>query len=340
MDPHAVKADPATTAMVAMALLRCQGGLQNGKYSRQLKSALMYLIEQTEEASPNALNITNITGTQIQSKLGQNIDVALTSQFFTNVVDYIQDPQLKARVKKCNQICVEKIQTAQADNGSTKGAGWAGVLQSAFATNALETAKDKGVNVDEKKLNKARDYQKKNINTETGIAKTDDGAGVMLYSISSSSRASAKEARVAKEKISAAKIAGKIKSTEVNADNLMDAGMSESEAIKYETAYKVNRAANQQAQREEVMSGFGNNGGEEFLSHLQTGEGMIMSKDQQWKQWYNNVSGKLLSAQNNDGSWNGHHCITSPVFCTATCLLILSVNNDIEKLMAMGKEKN
>ncbi len=28
-----------------------------------------------------------------------------------------------------------------------------------------------------------------------------------------------------------------------------------------------------------------------------------------------------------------------PVFCTAACLLILSVNNDVEQLMSMGKHQ-
>jgi len=78
------------------------------------------------------------------------------------------------------------------------------------------------------------------------------------------------------------------------------------------------------------MDGFGSNGGEEFLSYLQTGEGMVIGKDNGWPQWYDNISGRKLKILNNDGSWNGHHCITSPVFCTAISLLILSINNDIE----------
>ncbi|CAN5457877.1 hypothetical protein BH11BAC1_BH11BAC1_18720 [soil metagenome] len=59
-----------------------------------------------------------------------------------------------------------------------------------------------------------------------------------------------------------------------------------------------------------------------------------MSRDADWKKWYSNISGRLVKIQNDDGSWNGHHCITSPVFCTATALLILSVNNDIDHLTA------
>jgi hypothetical protein len=132
-----------------------------------------------------------------------------------------------------------------------------------------------------------------------------------------------------------AKREGKLSKNDViTADNLKKAGVAPSKAMKLATAYDINVAAADMAQRDEVLSGFGNNGGEEFLSFLQTGEGMIIAKDNGWKKWYDNTTGRLLSIQNQDGSWNGHHCITSPVFCTATCLLVLSVNNDVEKLTA------
>ena len=115
-------------------------------------------------------------------------------------------------------------------------------------------------------------------------------------------------------------------------------GFSESESEKYATAYEVYESAKVTAQRNDVMDGFGSNGGEEFLSYLQTGESMIINKDTEWKQWYDNISGRMIKIQNEDGSWNGHHCITSPVFCTATSLLILSVNNDLERLTQLGRE--
>jgi hypothetical protein len=44
-----------------------------------------------------------------------------------------------------------------------------------------------------------------------------------------------------------------------------------------------------------------------------------------------------LSIQEKNGNWQGHHCITSPVFCTATCLLILSVNNDVKSLLTLSE---
>ena len=110
----------------------------------------------------------------------------------------------------------------------------------------------------------------------------------------------------------------------------MIAGYGASQSKNLSTAFQVNEAAKAEVVKGEVMSGFGNNGGEEFLSFLMTGESMLMQGGDSWKKWYDMMSGKLVNIQNQDGSWNGHHCITSPVFCTATCLLILSIHNDMQ----------
>lgn len=340
VDPHSVQTDPATTAMVAMALLRSNSTLQSGPYSYQLKRALNYLLNAVETSSAMSLNITDQQGTQIQIKLGANIDVILTSQFLSNVLEYAEyDSDLKARIKKSLNTCVAKIQRAQDSNGSTQGSGWAGVLQSSFASNALEAAQAQGVAVDDKVLERSREFQKRNYDAKTGGVNTDMGAGIMLYSVTGSARASAKESRRAEEAIEKAKRDGKLEpSAPVSAENLSSIGFSKDEAMKYSTAYNVYQSAKVRAQSAEVMDGFGSNGGEEFLSYLQTGESMIIGKDNAWTQWYDNIAGRMLRIQNDDGSWSGHHCITSPVFCTATCLLILSVNNDVERLIKQGSK--
>lgn len=339
MDPHAVQPDPATTSMVAMAILRSGSTLHTGPYSKQLSAALTYLLTTIEMTPPDNLNITHLQGTQIQTKLGANIDVILTAQFLSNLLPYLEDqPQLHARVKQNLNTCVTKIQQAQDPNGSTSGSGWAGVLQSSFASNALEAAQAQGAAVDAEGLERSRAFQKNNYNAKTGDVNTALGAGIMLYSVTGSARASAKEARKVEEEISKAKQDGRLApNAPATAENLSKIGFAEDEAIKYSTAYEVYQSAKVQAQKEDVMQGFGNNGGEEFLSYLQTGEGLIISKDTTWKNWYDNISGRMLSIQNDDGSWSGHHCITSPVFCTATCLLILSINKDVDALMELGK---
>jgi hypothetical protein len=92
----------------------------------------------------------------------------------------------------------------------------------------------------------------------------------------------------------------------------------------------INQQSKGQSQREDVMQGFGSNGGEELISYLMTGESILMHGNaNEWKPWYDLMSKKIITIQKNDGSWQGHHCITSPVFCTAAALMILSIQNEL-----------
>src|SRR5262249_15006755 len=152
--------------------------------------------------------------------------------------------------------------------------------------------------------------QNGNFDIKTNSAITDRAAGVMLYGLSSTTRASAKESRKAKDLVEKAKQEGKIKDDKVTEENLRAAGATTLEAKQLATAYSINQASQAQAMREDVMNGFGSNGGEEFMSYLMTGEGMLMQGGDSWKKWYDMITGKLVNIQNNDGSWNGHHCIT------------------------------
>ena len=204
------------------------------------------------------------------------------------------------------------------------------MLQSALANNALETAKTIGRKVDKEVLSRSRKYQNSNFDVQTNSTVTGKSAGVMLYSLSSTTRASAEDAKRAKDIVEKANNSGRLNEVVITSSNLMKAGVSATEAKELETAYKINEASRKQALRDDVMTGFGNNGGEEYISYLMTGESMMMQGGNDWKKWYDKMEKTLLKIQNKDGSWNGHHCITSPVFCTATCLLILSINKDMQ----------
>src|SRR5450432_1409915 len=306
MDPHAVEADPATTALVGMALLRNQQNNIKGKYTANFNKAVDYLLRVVEQTAPNAYNITQLTDRQPQVKLGRNIDVILTAQFMTNYLEQAQlDARQKERVDKALQKCVVMIQRSQDTDGSWKDGGWAPVLQSALAGNALESAKEAGIKVDDKILEKSKQYQRNNYDTKTNSAITGKAAGVLLYSVSGSARSSAKEAQFAEVTIGYAKKNGKLRATDsVSKENLVKAGMASPEAEKYIAAYEVNKAATKRAQDNDIINGFGSNGGEEFLSYLMTGESLVVSKDNEWEKWYNTTSGRLLQIQNNDGSWN------------------------------------
>jgi len=338
-DAHAVKTDPATTAMVGMAILRNGNTLRKGELALQLRRATDYLLKAVEETPANQVRITDQTNTQIQVKLGSNIDAVLAAQYFNNLLDLDDlEEDSRKRVKSALKACVARIEKSQNSDGSLQGDGWAGVLQSSLANQALEAAEVNDIAVDKTALLKAKDFQTQNFNAESGSVKTDRGAGIVLYAVSGSVRASAKDANKAKKMIQEAKERGEItEETEVSPAILEQLGLSKDEASRLNTSYNVYESAKNKAQESEVLSGFGNNGGEEFISFLQTGESMVIAGGNDWEKWYADTAGRILRIQNEDGSWSGHHCITSPVFCTATCLLILSIDQDIERLQKLGE---
>lgn len=74
---------------------------------------------------------------------------------------------------------------------------------------------------------------------------------------------------------------------------------------------------------EQFIAGFGNNGGEEFLSHMNISETLLAAGGEEFERWDRAISAAIGTAQNEDGSWSGHHCITGRTFCTASALLTL-----------------
>jgi hypothetical protein len=329
-DPHAVNADPATTSLVLLSLLRTGNTPESGTYHQEVKNGTDFLLEAVEEWDHDQPRLTTLSGTQPQQKLGQNIDAILTTQYFATLLKYNIHQKLNDQIKKALQKCVNRIQAEQDDDGNWKGGGWAPVLQSALADQALEDAEDAGMKVDEDVMHKSKQFQKSNFDMSTKSAITGKSAGVLLYSLSSTTRSSAKEAKKAKALLEKGKKDGKLNTKdELNEVNLQRAGATPAEAKELVTAYNINANTRSQSNREDVITGFGSNGGEELISYLLTGESIKMQGDMEWKGWYESMSQKIMNIQNNDGSWAGHHCITSPVFCTAAALLILSINNDM-----------
>ena len=342
-DPHAVKTDPATTAMVASALIRTGNTLESGTYHRELNKAIHYVLEAIEASPENSAQITPQKGTQPQTKLGQNIDVSLSSQVLTQLLDNMdEEDQLRARIVAARDKCLRKIQSAQNSDGSIAGGTWAGVLQSAMATNALEDAADQQGLDEVVELKRAKKYQRSNVKATPSagapMVSTDKAAGVELYTLSSTTRATAKDVRKAEKMMEAARQEGRLDrdDREVNKENLMKAGVTEEEASELEEAYVVNQAARKRLQNEDVLAGFGNNGGEEFLSYLMTSESLAITGGNDWAAWQQRMFKLLPKIQNPNGSWSGHHCITSPVFCTAAVLQILTVVPESETIESKG----
>lgn len=342
-DPHQVVTDPATTAFVAMALVRTGSTPQSGPQQGALKRATLYLVDVVERAPEAGPQITDLQGTQPQAKLGPLVDTGLTSQYLARILPALtKGSPLHARVDAALDRCLRKLQGSQLADGSWGiGRGWAPVLQSSLSTSALEMAQAAGKQVDADKLERARGYQKGNYDASTGRAVpggvaggvTGGSAGVELYAFSSSQRANAAEAAEALTVVEAAKHKGALPSAApVSVENLKKAGLDERKARSLNDAYNARNAQLRRIADEELLRGFGSNGGEEYLSYLQTSESLVIAGGNEWDPWKKKMSARLSKIQSQDGSWTGHHCITSPVFCTAAVLQTLTADRDTAEL--------
>lgn len=316
-DPHAVQTDPATTAFAASALLKAGGKLATNPYAKHIRYALERILKDIDERPDNG-RITSLSGTQPQVKLGIHIDASMALQFLTAIRDDITDAAMQQKIDQAAQICVDLIQGSQNADGGWAGGGWAPVLQSAMANNALEVAQVR-YKVDEKAIENSRRYQADNVSTD-GV-RSEDAAGVPLYAVASAQRATATEAREVEQALPSAALSSVKAGGEAKVSKaLQDSGMDKVKADRLAKSYAVNQASSQQLAKDDIWTGFGNNGGEEFLSYMMTSEAMAQQGKEKLAEWLKQVEPKFKQAQNPNGSWSGHHCITSPVFCTAAII--------------------
>ena len=315
-DPHAVQTDPATTSFAAMALMKAGGKLSTNPYKKEIMKALDRLLKDIE-ARPDNGRITSLTGTQPQIKLGIHIDASMALQFLTAMKDQVQDPALETKIDKAAKICIDLIQKSQNSDGGWAGGGWAPVLQSAMANNALEQAQGK-YDVDEKAIENSRKYQANNISAD-GV-KAGDAAGVELYAAVSAQRATSTEAKEVQAVLPASALTGSSHNEATISKALQDKGIGRDKADQMAKSYTVNQISTKALENDDIWSGFGNNGGEEYLSYMMTSEALDHQDHTKWLQWKQEIEPKFKSTQNPNGSWSGQHCITSPVFCTAAVI--------------------
>jgi hypothetical protein len=338
-DVRNIQTDPATTAFAALALLRAGHTPVSGDYKASVRKAtehLVHVVETSETAGPK---ITAITGTQPQAKLGPLVDTSMTAQFLARVLPTLPEGEpLRSRVNTALERCLAKLQVSQQKDGSWNiEGGWAPVLQSSLGCSALELAQVAGKKVDGEQLERARDYQKGNFDRKTGRVDATKGAGVALYAFSGAQRANAGQARAAQDALEQGKREGKLaQDAPVNRENLEKAGVAPQAAAKLAEAKTAIDVQNRQLNDESLLAGFGSNGGEEFLSYLMSCESLVITGGKQFSEFTDKMHERLAKVQNPDGSWSGHHCITSSVFCTAAVIQCLTTDRDAKVLIQIA----
>jgi hypothetical protein len=318
-----------------MAFLRSGHTPQKGKYKSTIRKATEALVQVVESAPEEGPKITQLTGTQPQAKMGQYVDTSLTARYLARILNELpKKSKLRKRVDQAIDKCIAKIQDSQQKDGSWKGGGWAPVLQSSLAEQALEIAQSAGKKIDKEVLDRARKNQKDNFDDDSGKVRSDKAAGIELYAFAGAQRATASETLEANDILKQAKAEGKIPQTaKLTVDNLRKSGVKEEKAKSLAKSVAQNERQQKRVQNDNaLLTGFGNNGGEEFLSYLMTSESLVITGGEAWKSWDEKMHRRLRKIQSSNGSWSGHHCITSPVFCTSAVVQCLNTFKDAETL--------
>ena len=322
----------ADTSMALLAFLRAGNTARSGEYRDAVQRGLTYVISEIEASDDDSLKVTNVTGTRVQMKIGAYADTFAALMVLNEARGTMRDGVANARLDAALRKVVHKIEKNQRSNGSWDDNGWAPVLSQAMAAKGLNRAAQNNIPVSRTVLERVEKQAQANFNATSGSFSAEGAAGVEVYGAAASSAAqrdsaATKTIRAEDMKAKAGGSSGK------NHESLFqspdkptkaDVAKAEKEAKDANfAADQIDGALVRRLDDRQFIAGFGNNGGEEYLSYLLISESLVQKGGQQWTKWDNSITQLVDGVQNGDGSWTGHHCITGRTFCTAAALLVL-----------------
>ena len=316
----------ADTSVALLAFLRAGNTARTGKYQDVVQKGLDFVLAEIEEADADSLRVTDVSGTRVQMKIGPYADTFSALMMLNEARGGMRDGVANARLDAALKKVVRKIEKNQRDNGSWDDNGWAPALSQAMAAKGLNRAAQNSIAVDAKVLERVEAQAASNVDHSTGRFSADEAAGVDLYGAAASSAATRDSAETKKTKAAGMKAQRAKQNLMQSPDAPTDAEVAAAEASARSAMMAADKTESiliDRLDQPQFIAGFGNNGGEEFLSYLLISETLVQKGGDQWMKWDRAISQLVGNVQNDDGSWTGHHCITGRTFCTATALLVL-----------------
>ena len=319
-EPHE-RSNVADTSMAALTLVRAGTTPAAGPHREALGAAVAYVLGQIERADDESMSITDVNGTRLQSKIGQHVDTFLAAQLLSELAGHMGDDAADARLSAALEKIQAKMARHQDGQGTWKDTGWATTLSASIASKSqFRSFSNSAAPVDASAQRANYDFAVATSEQALGGLGYARAAGVELYGNAATFGS-----------LNDQVLANRVRLPELNArleeadgkerDELEEeiAGIEEGEALrerfKQRTVGQLDDAS--------FISGFGSNGGEEFLSYMNISESLVADADEEWERWDAAVTDNLNRIQNEDGSWTGHHCITGRTFCTSAALLVL-----------------
>jgi hypothetical protein len=327
LDDQRDRANVADTSMAVLAFLRAGNTARIGEYQDAVQHGIEYVLGQVEASDDSSLKVTDVTGTRVQMKIGQFADTFAALVMLDEARGAMRDGIANARVDAAIKKIVKKIERNQKDNGGWDGQGWAPVLSQALAAKGLNRAAQGGTSVSQVVLDRVE--KQAQDATEGKQFAADAAAGVELYSGAAAASTveesyHTKRGKADAMKAKAAKAGHGKEMQSPDAPTAAEIAHAEADAKASRKAADASQAKLAERLSDPgFVSGFGSNGGEEFLSYLLMSEALLAKGGNEWTKWDAQVTKLATGVQNGDGSWTGHHCITGRTFCTAAALLLL-----------------
>jgi hypothetical protein len=320
--------DVANTAVAAAALLHTGATPASGEYSDALQRAVRFILRHIEESPAEGLAVTDLTGTQIQRKLGPYIDTFLTSKLLAGLDGNMGDVKANAQVRQSLQKIIAKIEKNQLKDGSWNVAGgWAPILGTSMASRSLYTAQQKGVAVSQMAMAKVEEYTQKTAQAAPSPTRVGGSGGGLGSGAAAGVGSAGGIPPVAMSvEVSSASAGVSLYQGSQELEQL-----SRSDADRKKNAGKI-KAITAQLQNSRFVSGFGSIGGEEFFSYLNISDSLHRTGGPEWERWDRDIKAKIVKLQNDDGTWAGHHCITGRVAVTSAAILTLLADRDVVAL--------
>jgi hypothetical protein len=321
-------ANVADTSMALLAFLRAGHTARTGDYQDVVQRGIDYVLAEIGASDDESLHVSSVRGTRVQAKIGVYADTFAALMMLNEARGRMRDGVANAKVDGAIRRVLAKIERNQREDGRFDDQGWAPVLTQALAAKALNRSAQNGYAVPEVVLDRVEAVAQGQFDAASGGFAAEGSAGVALYGAAAA--APARDAATTRRaKVEEMKQHGKLK-RRAPAPQAPNAPTAEEIATAEARAEASEKAAiafedEMVARLDDAgfIAGFGNNGGEEFLSHLLIGESLALRGGSEWLKWDAAITALVGGVQNEDGSWTGHHCITGRTFCTAAALLVL-----------------
>jgi hypothetical protein len=324
-------ADLGNTCIAVLAFIRAGNTPKEGPYAKNVARAIDFIMTKVEKSDEKSLLITDVKGTQMQSKIGPYIDTFLAALVLAELKGKMPEESVEKRLVASLDKTIGKIEKNQKADGTFEGnGGWASVLSHGLCVKSLNRAAQNGAKVSDEALERTRKASADNFDGKAGRFKTagekgaaaPTDAGVPLYGQSADLANLQESVNTLQKKKKDAEAVLKDKDAPKERQE-----KAREELKKIDETEKVNKqavaAVAGQARNADFVRGFGSNGGEEFLSFMNISETLRVKGGEDWEKWDKTISDAAAKAQDKDGSWSGHHCITGKTFCTGAALLVL-----------------